>query len=216
MVEKSIYLDGIDPINLYGANNVLLNRITSHFPKLRIVARGNEIIAIGDDNEIESFEEKITSLIAFFHKYNKLTLSDVDEILAAANSEWIYSKNENSDILVYGNHGREIKATSVNQQKLVENTDAVVALPGGTGTLEELLEILALKRLGKYLKPVVLLNTNNFYDPLIDFFNSMVDNMFLRPVHLDAYRVVNKPEDVIRAVLNSPEWHEDVISQAPV
>ena len=137
MVEKSIYLDGIDPINLYGANNVLLNRITSHFPKLRIVARGNEIIAIGDDNEIESFEEKITSLIAFFHKYNKLTLSDVDEILAAANSEWIYSKNENSDILVYGNHGREIKATSVNQQKLVEEyekNDLVFALgPAGTG-----------------------------------------------------------------------------------
>ena len=137
MVEKSIYLDGIDPINLYGANNVLLNRITSHFPKLRVVARGNEIIVIGDDNEIESFEEKITTLIAFFHKYNKLTLSDVDEIMATANSEWIHSKNENNDILVYGNHGREIKATSVNQQKLVEEyekNDLVFALgPAGTG-----------------------------------------------------------------------------------
>ncbi len=137
MIEKSIYLEGIDPINLYGANNVLLNRITSNYPKLRIVARGNEVIAIGDENEILSFEEKLAGLISFFQKYNKLTLADLDELLASTNTAWIHSKTENSDILVYGNHGREIKATSVNQQKLVEEyekNDLVFALgPAGTG-----------------------------------------------------------------------------------
>jgi len=102
------------------------------------------------------------------------------------------------------------------KKKLVEGTDAVIALPGGTGTLEELMEVLALKRLGKFLKPVILLNTNSFYDPLITFFNSMVDNRFIRPVHLEAYRVVSKPADVMDAILSSPDWHEDSIQKAPV
>ncbi len=102
------------------------------------------------------------------------------------------------------------------KKKLIEGTDAVIALPGGTGTLEELLEVLALKRLGKYLKPVVLLNTNRFYDPLIAFFNTMVDTRFLRHEHLDAYRIVHQPDEVIDAILNSPGWHEDIIKKAPV
>ena len=52
MIEKSIYLEGIDPVNLYGANNVLLNRITAHFSRIRIVARGHEVIAIGEEEQI--------------------------------------------------------------------------------------------------------------------------------------------------------------------
>lgn len=102
------------------------------------------------------------------------------------------------------------------KKMLIEGIDAVVALPGGTGTLEELMEVLALKRLGKFLKPVVLLNTNHFYDPLLAFFNSMVDNRFLRYEHLDAYRVVDNPVEVIDAILNSPGWHEGAIEKAPV
>ncbi len=137
MIEKSIYLEGIDPINLYGVNNILLNRITSNYPKLRIVARGNEVIAIGDENEILNFEEKLASLIAFYHKYNKLTISDIDELLTSSDTTWIQNKTDDKSVLVYGNHGREIKATSVNQQKLVdeyEKNDLVFALgPAGTG-----------------------------------------------------------------------------------
>ena len=99
---------------------------------------------------------------------------------------------------------------------LIEDTDAVIVLPGGTGTLEELMEVLALKRLGKFFKPIILLNTQQFYDPLISLFNSMVDNHFLRREHLDAYRVVNHPSEVIDAILNSPEWDEGAIEKAPV
>ena len=93
---------------------------------------------------------------------------------------------------------------------LIEDTDAVIALPGGTGTLEELMEVLALKRLGKFFKPIILLNTQQFYDPLISLFNS------LRHEHLNAYRVVNQPSEVIDAILNSPEWNEGAIEKAPV
>jgi phosphate starvation-inducible protein PhoH and related proteins len=137
MIEKSIYLEGIEPVNLFGVNNVLFNKLSANFPKLRIIARGHEIIAIGDDTEISNFEEKLDVLISFFQKYNKLTLGDVDEILGATGDEFISKEIDKTDVLVYGNNGREIKATTVNQQKMVEEyakNDLLFALgPAGTG-----------------------------------------------------------------------------------
>jgi phosphate starvation-inducible PhoH-like protein len=137
MIEKTIYLEGIDPLNLYGANNVLLDKIISYFPKLKIVGRGHELIVIGNESEIEGFEEKIELLIAFFHKYNKLTTGDIEDLFASDGSNWIDKKPGNSDVLVFGNHGKEIKAKSINQQRLVndfEQNDILFALgPAGTG-----------------------------------------------------------------------------------
>jgi uncharacterized protein (TIGR00730 family) len=109
-----------------------------------------------------------------------------------------------------------VKDMHERKKMLIENTDAVIALPGGTGTLEELMEVLALKRLGKFLKPVILLNIDGFYDQLEAFFRTMVSEHFLRHEHLDAYRMVNHPKEVIPAILNSPQWDEDAIKQAPV
>ncbi|MBN1951469.1 MAG: PhoH family protein [Bacteroidales bacterium] len=137
MIEKSIYLEGIDPINLYGANNVLLNKIISGFPKIRIVARGNEIFTMGEESQIVIFEDKLEKIIAFYNKYNKLTVNDIEELLHSGNEAWINRMNENKDVLVFGIHGREIKATSINQQKLVDEydrNDILFALgPAGTG-----------------------------------------------------------------------------------
>ncbi len=137
MIEKTIYLEGIDPLNLYGANNVLLDKIISYFPKLKIVGRGHELIVIGNESDIEVFENKIELLIAFIHKYNKLTTGDIDDLFASDGGEWIDKKPGNNDILVYGNHGKEIKAKSINQQQLVndfERNDILFALgPAGTG-----------------------------------------------------------------------------------
>jgi hypothetical protein len=109
-----------------------------------------------------------------------------------------------------------VKDMHERKKLLIENTDAVIALPGGTGTLEELMEVLALKRLGKFLKPVILLNTDGFYKELEAFFQTMVKEHFLRQEHLNAYRLVDLPEEVIPAIQNSPQWDEDAISQAPV
>ncbi len=137
MIEKSIYLEGIEPVSLFGVNNVLFNKLTSEFPKLRIIARGHEIIAIGEENEINSFEDKLEMLIAFFHKYNKLTLNDIDDILGTSDGEFFSRVTDKNDVLVYGNHGREVKATTVNQKKLVDEylqNDLLFALgPAGTG-----------------------------------------------------------------------------------
>jgi phosphate starvation-inducible protein PhoH and related proteins len=137
MIEKSIYLEGIDPLQLYGANNILLDKIKSFFPKLKIIARGHEMISIGDEKEIRIFEEKIDMLIGFFHKYNKITVSDIEELFSVSEAAWISNGNSDSDILVYGNHGKLIKAKTINQQKLVEEyklNDLLFAIgPAGTG-----------------------------------------------------------------------------------
>lgn len=109
-----------------------------------------------------------------------------------------------------------VKDMHERKRMLIENTDAVIALPGGTGTLEELMEVLALKRLGKFLKPVILMNTDGFYNELVAFFKTMVQEHFLRHEHLEAYRLVNTPNEVIPAILNSPKWDEDAINKAPV
>ncbi|MBN1598178.1 MAG: TIGR00730 family Rossman fold protein [Bacteroidales bacterium] len=121
--------------------------------------------------------------------------------------EWAHPKVKDL-VIVQNMHERK--------QRLIENTDAVIALPGGTGTLEELMEVLALKRLGKFIKPIVILNSFGFYDELLAFFNTMVSEKFLRPDHLDAYKVVNSPSKVIQAILDSPEWNEGAIENAPV
>jgi phosphate starvation-inducible PhoH-like protein len=137
MIEKSIYLEGIDPVHIYGANNILFNKIISYFPKIRIVARGHEIITIGEETEIIGFEEKLDLLITFFHKYNKITVTDVEELFENTNNGWLEKRSDDNDILLYGNHGKEIKAKSVNQHKLVkefEKNDLIFALgPAGTG-----------------------------------------------------------------------------------
>lgn len=160
MIEKSIYLEGIDPLHLYGANNVLLDKIKSFFPKLKIVARGHEIISIGEDSEIKQFEEKIELLIAFFHKYNKINSSDIEDLFSAGDTPWISTNDPNSDILVYGNHGKIIKAKSVNQQKLVDEyqkNDLLFALgPAGTGKTYTAIALAVKALRNKEVKRIIL------------------------------------------------------------
>ncbi len=87
-----------------------------------------------------------------------------------------------------------------------EKTDAFVALPGGTGTLEELLEIITLKRLGLYSQPIVLLNFNGFYVRLLDFFEKLIEERFLGAHCRAIFSVVDSPEEVLPAVRQAPVW----------
>jgi phosphate starvation-inducible protein PhoH and related proteins len=160
MIEKSIYLEGIDPVHLYGANNVLLNKLTSHFPKLKIVARGHEIITIGDESEINSFEEKLDLLISYFHKYNKISINDIEELLDSENGFWLNGKTSEEDILVYGNHGKEIRAKSINQNLLVNEflkNDILFAIgPAGTGKTYTAIALAVRSLRNKEVKRIIL------------------------------------------------------------
>jgi hypothetical protein len=97
---------------------------------------------------------------------------------------------------------------------LIKDVDAIVALPGGTGTLEELFEVVSLKRLGLFLKPVILINTGGYYDPLLEMFDRMVKEKFLRPEHLKMLTIIDNASQTIEAIKTSPAWDKDAIKTA--
>jgi len=98
--------------------------------------------------------------------------------------------------------------------RFLEGIDGLVALPGGCGTLEELLEAITLKRLGQFTKPIVILNTDNYYKPLKEMLNQSVEEKFMDVKHLDMWRFVDKPEHVIDALKTSPSWDSGAIKFA--
>jgi predicted Rossmann-fold nucleotide-binding protein len=89
---------------------------------------------------------------------------------------------------------------------MLTESDGVVALPGGSGTLEELLEALTLKRLGLYTNPIVLVNTRNYFEPLVRLFEHAVAERFMDPRHLDMWQVVDSPDSVPAAIEHAPPW----------
>ncbi len=146
MADKIITLEEIDPVEILGVNNLILNRLHTYYPKLKIATRGNNISLIGLKKDIESFECAINALITKRHKKRNLNLDDVDSLFN--NSEQVICLNENkdnidvsyssqSDIIVFGNDGKIIKARTKNQKKLVNEYykhDLIFALgPAGTG-----------------------------------------------------------------------------------
>lgn len=92
------------------------------------------------------------------------------------------------------------------KSKFLEDVDALVALPGGCGTMEELLEAITLKRLGKFTKPIIILNTDNYYDPLRQMLEKSVEENFMNKVHLNMWQFVSEPEEVLPAIISSPPW----------
>lgn len=98
--------------------------------------------------------------------------------------------------------------------KLIDGVDAVVALAGGTGTLEELLEAITLKKLGLFTKPIIILNTNGYYDPLKEMLARCAEERFMRTQHLEMWSFVDNPEDVIPRIKRTKEWSSDAIQFA--
>jgi uncharacterized protein (TIGR00730 family) len=93
----------------------------------------------------------------------------------------------------------------------LKNIDGLIALPGGSGTLEELLEAITLKRLGLFVKPIVILNTKNYYEPLRQMLERAVEENFMHPKHLGMWDFVDRPEDVLPALRNQAAWDEHAI-----
>ena len=100
------------------------------------------------------------------------------------------------------------------KEKMAAMADAIVALPGGCGTLEELLEVITWKRLGIFTKPIVIVNLEGYFDALITMLNRAVDEHFMREEHRSMWEVVENPEEVLQAIKNSVEWDSDARSFA--
>ncbi len=105
---------------------------------------------------------------------------------------------------------------SERKRVIAEISDAAVALPGGVGTLEELTEVITLKQLGLFNKPVIILNVNGYYDPLLRFFDQMVDGRFMRPEHRAIWQTVEKVDEVVPLIKNYSDWHANPKVIAPI
>lgn len=95
------------------------------------------------------------------------------------------------------------------KRKLAKMADALIALPGGCGTFEELLEAITWKQLGIINKPIVILNTDGYYTPLIEMLEKAVREHFMREEHLRLWTVASTPEEALGQVENAPDWDAD-------
>ena len=110
----------------------------------------------------------------------------------------------------------EVEDMHTRKFLMIRKSDGIVALPGGCGTLEELLEAITWKRLGLAHQPIVIVNIDGFYDPLITMLQSTVDEQFMRPEHLNMWHVVNTVEEVLPMLRSIDPWPLNAISYAKV
>lgn len=133
MIERIYILENVDPVIFYGVNNSNMQLIKTLFPKLRIVARGNVMKVIGDEEESEQFLKKIRELEKYCEEYNSLTEEVILDIVKGKMP--VVAKQEN--LIIHGMNGKPIVARTENQKKLVEAfdvNDLVFAIgPAGTG-----------------------------------------------------------------------------------
>ncbi len=135
MTEKSIFVDVEDLNRFYGVQDANLELLKRHFPKLKIICRGDTIKLIGDEKEISEFDVKFNLIKDFYTKYNRLCAKDVKEILDDRDNEAI--PQDDKGILLYSVTGKPISARTPNQKKLIEaykTNDLLFAIgPAGTG-----------------------------------------------------------------------------------
>ena len=139
MSERVIEISGINPVELYGVNESKLSVIKSYFPKLKVVARGDVLKAIGEIEEINLFEAKISLLIQHLIKYKQLTENNIERLMDenSATKEGDKVLHNDDETILFGNGGLVVKARTANQRKLVKDcskNDMVFAIgPAGTG-----------------------------------------------------------------------------------
>ena len=105
-----------------------------------------------------------------------------------------------------------IETESMHERKkiMADLSDGVIALPGGCGTLEELLEIITWKQLGLYLKPIVILNINGFYNPLLEMLEHAIEENFMRREHGHIWQVATTPQVALNLLYSTPLWSKDI------
>jgi phosphate starvation-inducible PhoH-like protein len=137
MAEKLIYLEGVDPVDFYGVNNVRFNKFIELFPDIKIVSRGNEIRISGKKERLIAFEERVDLFLRYLRKFETLTLPDLDELLGGDADHKMDAPGPDGEVLLHGENGRKIRAITVNQKRLVDEgleNDLLIAVgPAGTG-----------------------------------------------------------------------------------
>ena len=138
MRDRLISIASYNPLDIYGVNDKKIELIKSFYPKMKIIARGEMLKIVGNENELLGFEEKFSLLLLHFDKFGKITDLDIEQIMGESSSgENGVPEKMKDDVLVHGKGGMLIKAKTINQQKLVDScrkNDLLFAIgPAGTG-----------------------------------------------------------------------------------
>lgn len=156
MIEKHIVLEDIDPVIFYGINNTNIQMIKALFPKLRVVARGNVIKVMGDEEEMCAFEEAILALEKYCVQYNSLNEEVILDIVKGKKPQ----TETNNDVIVYSVTGKPITSRSANQQKLVkefDKNDMIFAIgPAGSGKTYTAIALAVRALKNKEIKKIIL------------------------------------------------------------
>ena len=135
-MKKTITLDAIDPVEIYGAGNKILDEFCTYFPGLKVAARGNMIMLEGDEEQIARFSAKLGELIGRRHQKMNLTKFDVEDLFDGDNNSESFMLNGDA-VIVHGTDGKPVRARNKTQQELVKayfNSDLIFAAgPAGTG-----------------------------------------------------------------------------------
>lgn len=161
MSEIIINLDGIDPLEFYGVNNANLTLLKNAFPKLKIVSRGSKMKVVGNEEEIEKFELKMSQLMQLSDRFGHLSKQSVENVLqleTETNKEKTDAVDE--DVLVHGRNGLLVKAKTKNQRlmvKMSEQNDILFALgPAGTGKTYTAVALAVRALKAKVVKKIIL------------------------------------------------------------
>lgn len=166
MNELKITLESVNPVVLWGPNNEYYDLIKRSFPKLKIVTRGNEVKALGDEQELHLFNEKLGAIILHLEKYQNLSTNDIDSILgensAARRAEGATAEEvaNSSEVIVFGPNGIMVKARTDNQRKMVTSinkNDVLFAVgPAGTGKTYTAVALAVRALKNKEIKRIIL------------------------------------------------------------
>ena len=156
---REIVIEGINPQDLFGINNVNLKHIKSFFPKLSVLSRGNSLTVQGDQELVEEFNRKFDLIQQHYNTYNVLSINNIDNLMLE-NGSILFNNGHDDETLVHGTGGNKIKARTVNQKKLVkaiDEYDMVFAVgPAGTGKTYTAVALAVRALKAKEVKRIVL------------------------------------------------------------
>lgn len=166
MNELNLSIENVDPVVIWGANNEYFEIFKKHFPKIKIVARGNEVKVLGDDKELNLFSQKFQEIINHVDKFQTLSVSNLEQLLGT--SIQVISDSENAaaksgagaEAIVFGPNGIVVKARTANQRKMVDSiskNDIIFAIgPAGTGKTYTAVALAVRALKNKEIKRIIL------------------------------------------------------------
>jgi len=159
-LDKQIILEGIDPLEFFGVNNSKIDLITSFFPKIKIIARGHSLNIQGEESELRLFEKKFAIILDHYVQFNILTPDIIREIMGAGFSAMEENGLADTDIIVFGNNGKPVRARTPNQRVLLEEStknDMLFAIgPAGTGKTYTAIALAVKALKNKEIKKIIL------------------------------------------------------------